>query len=469
MYATLLFDTEDFITPSSDDDAKDLAEIMTRHGLRASFIVVGEKARVLERRGRRDVIAALGRHDIGLHTDLHSRHPTIAEFLEDKGWADGVDEAERRERPGVEAIQRVFGRMPSSWGIPGSSWGPQLNNALRRLDIPASVYPLTYTTTSPVHRYAGTLTYGTSGLIGGGFDFHYPDDDIFERELQTLCRQIDEHVAGGTQWVGIFVCHPTTMRSTEFWDAVNFANGHNPDPRDYRPPHLRSEEEYQAGLRNFERLMRFIAGHPALEVRTFPELQSIFGYAAAPLTRDGLREVATRIVDGEGIITEDSRVSPAEAIEQLGAALLQLARGDEVRPRAPEHVDGPVDAPLDQESAVDVAWPAFLQGVEAMLKHIARTRGLPAAPSIPGDGQVGLGGFYRGLAAAYLAADRGQQPATISCPVCPGLPALAAPIAEELHQALPAWPIHRRDLDDSRILEHTRRQTWTLRPAIARS
>lgn len=469
MYATLLFDTEDFITPSSDDDVKDLAEILTRHGLRASFIIVGEKVRVLERRGRQDVIAALSHHDIGLHTDLHSRHPTIAEFLEDKGWADGVDEAERREQPGVEAIQRVFGRQPSSWGIPGSSWGPQLNNALRRLDIPASVYPLTYTTTSAVHWYAGTLTYGTSALIGGGFDFHYPDDDIFERELQTLTRQIDEHVAKGTEWVGIFVCHPTTMRSTEFWDAVNFSNGHNPDPQDYRSPHLRPEDEYQAGLRNFERLIAFIASHPALDVRTFPEIQPIFGYASAPLTQADLRDVATRIVEGEGIITEDDRVSPAEAIEQLGTALLQLAQGSAVQAQAPEHVDGPVAAPADQETPIDVPWSDFLQGVEAMVEHITRTRGLPAAPHIPGDGQVGLGGFYRGLAAAYLAMERGHQPTVVTCPACAGLPALADPIANELHEALPTWPIHKPDLDDSRILAHTRWQTWTLRPALARS
>src|SRR5207248_550684 len=61
------FDTEDYLLPADDDATKRLCEMLTERGIRATFKVVGEKARVLERRGRRDVIAALKRHDIGFH------------------------------------------------------------------------------------------------------------------------------------------------------------------------------------------------------------------------------------------------------------------------------------------------------------------------------------------------------------------------------------------------------------------
>src|SRR5947209_3023998 len=68
----LWFDTEDYLLPADDDAAKRLAEMLSERGIRATFKVVGEKARTLERRGRADVIAALQKHDIGFHANFHS-------------------------------------------------------------------------------------------------------------------------------------------------------------------------------------------------------------------------------------------------------------------------------------------------------------------------------------------------------------------------------------------------------------
>src|SRR5215475_1438178 len=88
IYVTLWFDTEDYILPQSDDAAKRLAETLTRLGVRATFKIVGEKARTLERRGRKDVIAALKKHEIGYHSNTHSQQPTIAVYLQHAGWED---------------------------------------------------------------------------------------------------------------------------------------------------------------------------------------------------------------------------------------------------------------------------------------------------------------------------------------------------------------------------------------------
>jgi hypothetical protein len=44
----LWFDTEDYLLPADDDAAKRLAEMLSERGIRATFKVVGEKARVLE-------------------------------------------------------------------------------------------------------------------------------------------------------------------------------------------------------------------------------------------------------------------------------------------------------------------------------------------------------------------------------------------------------------------------------------
>ena len=109
--------------------------MLTRLNINATFKIVGEKARVLEARGRRDVIAALKRHDIGYHSNTHSQQPTIALYLQNAGWEDGRAEFYRREAQGARDIRRIFGVDPLVHGQPGSSWAPQVYPALREMNI----------------------------------------------------------------------------------------------------------------------------------------------------------------------------------------------------------------------------------------------------------------------------------------------------------------------------------------------
>src|SRR5215813_13656251 len=106
IFVVLWFDTEDYILPPSDDAAKRLAMFLTEQGIRATFKVVGEKARTLERRHRTDVIAALQKHAIGYHANTHCQHPTPTEY-------EAVLELERRaaeftlrRSPGFDHVQR---------------------------------------------------------------------------------------------------------------------------------------------------------------------------------------------------------------------------------------------------------------------------------------------------------------------------------------------------------------------------
>jgi hypothetical protein len=108
---------------------------LTRLGVQGTFKIVGEKARVLETRNRRDVIEALTRHSIGYHSDWHSIQPVPALDLEHLGWIEGADEFQRRQEGGFRDVGRIFGITPVCYGQPGSSWAPQSNLALRRLGI----------------------------------------------------------------------------------------------------------------------------------------------------------------------------------------------------------------------------------------------------------------------------------------------------------------------------------------------
>src|SRR5438045_9798129 len=124
VYVVLWFDTEDYILPQSDDAAKRLATFLTEQGIQATFKVVGEKARTLERRHRTDVIAALQNHAIGYHANTHSQPPTPAQYGSLLDWETGVAEFTRRERPGFDDVQRIFKQQPCRYGQPGSSWAP---------------------------------------------------------------------------------------------------------------------------------------------------------------------------------------------------------------------------------------------------------------------------------------------------------------------------------------------------------
>jgi hypothetical protein len=136
VYIIIWFDTEDYILPSSDDAARRLADFLTAEHVPATFKIVGEKARTLERRGRKDVIAALRKHDIGYHSNTHSQHPNPAEYESVLDWTTGVEEFTRRERPGFDDVQRIFGKTPCCYGQPGSSWAPQAFEALHLWGVP---------------------------------------------------------------------------------------------------------------------------------------------------------------------------------------------------------------------------------------------------------------------------------------------------------------------------------------------
>src|SRR5947209_6737113 len=135
VYVILWFDTEDYILPADDDAALHLADFLGHEGIRATFKVVGEKARTLERRKRDDVIAALKKHEIGFHSNWHSVQPSPAMYLSTLGWDEGVAEFDRREGPGRDDVERVFGKAPTCYGQPGSSWGPQSYGAMKKWGI----------------------------------------------------------------------------------------------------------------------------------------------------------------------------------------------------------------------------------------------------------------------------------------------------------------------------------------------
>jgi hypothetical protein len=279
VYVILWFDTEDYLLPASDDAALHLAKFLSGENVRATFKVVGEKARTLEKRKRADVIDALKKHEIGFHSNYHSTQPSPAMYLSPLGWDEGVAEFDRREGPGREDVERIFGQAPTCYGQPGSSWGPQSFGAMNRwgmkvyLDAGNHVNldekPCYYCNTLNLYKLAHTLR----------ADLNQPSE--LPRAEEQFAQARKKLLAEGGGIVSIFY-HPCEFVHKKFWDGVNFSRGENPPPEQWKQPPAKSPEETRSAYRVFEDYIRFI--------KRFPDVRFITASEAARLYRDRARE-----------------------------------------------------------------------------------------------------------------------------------------------------------------------------------
>jgi hypothetical protein len=359
VYVILWFDTEDYLLPASDDAALHLAKFLSGEEVRATFKVVGEKARTLERRQRTDVIAALKRHEIGFHSNYHSTQPSPALYLSQLGWDEGVAEFDRREGPGRTDVERIFGQAPTCYGQPGSSWGPQSYGAMSRwgmkvyLDAGNHVNwnerPCYYCGILNLYKLAHTLR----------ADLNHPQELPRAEERFVQARKVLLAEGGGV--VSIFY-HPCEFVHKQFWDGVNFARGANPPREKWKEPPAKSTEETRSAYRVFEEYVRFI--------KRFPEVRFITASEAAKLYRDRahehcftaaeLRRIAKAVGEEVSFQTHADYSLSASEVFALLNAYIDCPRGANAAPLAPR---GAKAAPLAPRGAK--AAPLAPRGADA--------------------------------------------------------------------------------------------------------
>jgi len=300
----LWFDTEDYILPASDDAALKLANWLTEQKIQATFKVVGEKARVLEKRGRTDVIEALKKHEIGYHSNWHSVPPTPAQYLNACGWADGVAEFTRREKPGYDDVARIFGQKPSCYGQPGSSWGPQSHAALHqwgmRIYLDAGSH---INVEGKPFWYGGLLNfYKLNHQIRVGINYPHELEEAKIKFLQARDQLISE--GGG---VISIVYHPCEFVHQQFWDGVNFKNGANPPREQWKLPSTKTEAQSKLAYHNFEEYVLFM--------QRFPGVQFVTATQAASKYPDKARKDSWTYLEVEKLALDSSSVFHLRGIQ----------------------------------------------------------------------------------------------------------------------------------------------------------
>ena len=462
MYVLLWFDTEDFLLQASDDAALRNATFCTQVGVKANFKLVGEKVRVLAQRGRRDVIEALKKHEIGYHTEYHSIHPTPAQYTSTLGWDEGVAEFIRREGRGVEDIKRILGTGPTWYGQPGSSWCPQAFGALRKWDIPVYLDIGNHVgLDGRAHYYCGILTfYNLRHNLRVGLEL----PEQVEEATQRFRAARQDLLAEGGGVVHIYY-HPCEFVHAQFWDGVNFRDGFNPPREKWKIPPVKNPEQSRIAYENFETYIRWIK-------RTFDDVEFLTTTDAARLYRDRARKrtfSASEIREIAGAIGEeitfqrrgDFAVAPSEVLALLtGALSRQPEFGDtsELKVVLENTPLGPTGIVPKLEAPVKTSWSQFVRTTFDVEEFISRHGRVPSTVWLGSTG-VPPEAYLRALAGVVAAGRRAEtveiRPATLS----------AAKYVRKDSTQIWGW-LFPDGFHAPQLMELAMRQAWTIKPAI---
>ena len=465
VYVILWFDTEDYLLPADDDAALHLANFLTREHIKATFKVVGEKARTLERRHRDDVIAALKRHEIGFHSNWHSVQPSPAMYLSTLGWDEGTAEFDRREGPGRDDVQRIFGQAPTCYGQPGSSWGPQSYGAMKKWGM--GVY-------LDAGRHIGLD--GKPCYYDGVLNL-YNLDHILRTDLTSLEKEQAAEdkftearkalLAEGGGVVSIYY-HPCEFVHKEFWDAVNFKRGANPPRELWKAPPQKTPEETKTAYECFETWIRFI--------HRFPEVQFITASQAAKLYRDRARgrrfgpaeikAVAAAVGDEIDFQrNKDYTLSASEVFALLDDYVAARAAGREPDGLAVTDTPfGPTGAsPVIPDDGVTTDWSQFGRTAADVADFVRKQHRVPGTVWL-GSTPVSPEAYLRALAAvARDLADGKKPPETIQLKPTP---LAAAKYVSADDPKLWGWIIFPPGFHAPAMMRLAKRQAWTLKPAL---
>ncbi len=474
----LWFDTEDYLLLADDDATKRLCMMLTERGIRATFKLVGEKARVLELRGRRDVIAALKKHDIGYHSDFHSVHPTPTEYLADCGWLDGVEEFARREGDGAADVRRILGVSTlACYGQPGSSWGPQTLGALKQIGVAPHGIPCYVDEGNHVGLdnkpfwYANVLNVYHMGQNYTRMELHNPDA---VQPAKTKVTEIADRLrAEGGGVISIFY-HPCEWVHKQFWDGVNFARGANPPREQWKAPPQRTAQETEAAFKRFAEYIDHIRQIPGVRWITasdlpvlYPDLVRTEGASAADLDEMARRILSNGWVDFQRI---GSRAySVADQFELLTRAVNDVIDGRApVFPLKAAGLLGPDRSTKEDSPTSEIKWPAFRDAARDVHQFIQTEHRVPARVFI-GPDPMPPADFLRGLAAAWsYYRVHGKLPVQDGITVGRHVRVLPERhVAEDTPDLFGGWIIHREGFRAPKVMEQARLQAWTLKPALA--
>jgi hypothetical protein len=464
VYVILWFDTEDYILPASDDAALKVADFLTKEKIRATFKVVGEKARTLEKRKRDDVIAALKKHEIGYHSNYHSVQPSPAMYLNNLGWDDGVAEFDRREKPGRDDVERIFGVAPSCYGQPGSSWGPQSYGAMRKWGMQVYLDAGSHVgLDDKPYYYCGILNlYKLAHTLRADLNDRKKLEEAEERFVAARKALLAE--GGGV--VSIYY-HPCEFVHKEFWDGVNFRKGANPPRHQWKLPPAKTEEESKVSYQVFEDYIRFIERFPEVRFITASEAAKLYRDKALDrkYTKDEIRAVAAAAQENASFQRREGyALAPSEILFLLNRYLVERGAGKDAPEISWKNTPlGPSSASQPLAESVSIDWNQVTRTAADVDDAMTKQDRVPGTIWL---GSVGVPPevYLRSLARVVLDVLDGKDPPKM-VEFAPAKLVVTKYVADD-DPKLWGWVIFPPGFHAPALMELAKRQAWTLKPAL---
>ncbi len=448
--AMVFMDVEDPITPRSHEAARWMCEELTAAGVTGTCFVVAEKARDWERRGLREVIEAVKRHDVNFHGWRHSFHPTVSEISEQLAGEWGAEQLWNWQRPAWDDAERIMGTPLLHWCTSGGSWSPSLARMLGRHGRSLFDSPIRGEDAYRPCWFAGGLNFAH---YVGYLDGAYRDDEAFPGALAEYQRKTDELVAAGAPYLCFFGGHPTAVVHEGFWDAVNFAKGKATTPENYTsPPAIDGPAELTA-QKNFAAYAQWLATDERFEMIGASEMARLFGGQRPGASRQYVRGMVGRILDEECVIWTDE-FTAAEAL----ALMVDFVLDPEADPIPRRDIMGPTE-PMKKAFVGKIPASEVIRAAEVVNAHMTVSGALPSTVRIAGE-ELYIAQYFVALAQAIAGID-----GELEIEERAEYPAIGDRIVEDISRRIERWIIHREHMDLSWIERETRLLSWTFKPA----
>jgi len=220
----------------------------------------------------------------------------------------------------------------------------------------------------------------------------------------------------------------------------------------------------ETAQKNFRKLIQYLKSRDDIELTTYRELMGRFSNQKDEISQGDLGEIAERILKENGAVIDDY-YAPAEVFSALAGAL-DYYRAEQKLPAqmSIQRPFGPLEMPVIDPEFESVSGSEALELSKKAVEYMNETNHLPSA-LLYQDMKIGTGSLLALFSELYTKLQDSNLPDQIVTVSFEGYPSFNEEEIISEVASCKEWPVHREDLDMSHLIELTKLQLWTLKPA----
>jgi len=426
------FDTEDPVHAEGADGILRNAQTLTNAGVVGCFNTVGVLAKSLKEWGREDVIEAMKKHEIDVHTNRHTFHPDVNEYTDLSDFDGALSLFLADEGECLDTLRETFGvtDFPAACP-PGNNCSYLAHYGYATMGIPV---------------YTGDSVYdsvkGRPLSFCNIYSLQYNvslEKNLFTAD-ETRLREILDELA--KRDVAVIYHHPNRAYFKQYWDLINF-NKKNTPKEEWTLSPRHTDEEIDTFFANFAKLIKMIQDDPRFHITTYRELGEKYK-AERMLKKSDLDAIKAQLdEDFFPVTTPDSF-----CLSDIFLACRDFLAGKD------EHKCGFVYGFLETPYAITEPVTVTADEMKASIKWIPEGRFLPDFIYV-NDKKLGPADWMRAALAILSGKDLvtvEPAPWQIDLEKIPGI----------TYTYRGTW-LHCDNFEDNQLSKRQRLQSWTLR------